>query len=78
MQGITKLFGLLALSLLVGGSACAQGAGGQGFGGRGPGFGMRGGGALLLMAPDVQADLKLTDAQKTQVRDAMRRPGAAR
>jgi len=73
MRGIRKLFGLLALSLVVSG-AYAQGAGaGQGFGGRGQGFGMRGGGAMLLLAPDVQADLKLTDAQKTQVRDAMQK-----
>jgi len=76
MRGITKLLGLLALSLVVGGSACAQGAGGgggQGFGGRGQGFGMRGGGAMLLMASDVQADLKLTDMQKTQLRDTMQK-----
>src|SRR5581483_10046749 len=81
MRRWMRLLPALALSVAVCGTACAQGAAGargQGFGGRGQGlrggFGPGGfGGGMMLMIPDVQTELKLTDAQKAQVRDAMQK-----
>src|SRR5438874_8537260 len=67
MRAITRLLPALALSALLAGAA-----GAQGFGRSGQGFRM-GGGAMLVMAPDVQKDLKLTDAQKAQVRGAIQK-----
>jgi Spy/CpxP family protein refolding chaperone len=61
MQQIWKNAALtLAATLVLAGGVLAQGFG----------FGPMGGGAMLLRAPEVQTELKLTDAQKTQV-DAM-------
>jgi Spy/CpxP family protein refolding chaperone len=53
---------VLALSLMLCGTALAQG--------RGFGRGM-GGGANLLRRPEVQAELKLTDDQKTKVTEML-------
>jgi Spy/CpxP family protein refolding chaperone len=52
---------VLALSVMLCGTALAQ---------RG-GFGRMGGGANLLRRPEVQAELKLTDDQKTKVNDML-------
>jgi Spy/CpxP family protein refolding chaperone len=60
-------FGKMVLTLgalaLMASPAWAQGRGG---------FGMGGGGAFILMAPNVQKDLKLTDQQVEKVRDVLR------
>jgi hypothetical protein len=69
MRAITRLFPALALSALLAGGAGARGFGRPG----GQGFRMGGGSAALLMAPDVQKELKLTDTQKTQVRGAIQK-----
>jgi Spy/CpxP family protein refolding chaperone len=63
MQRGLKSVGLaLAAAMMLAGSAMAQrGGGGFGFGGRG------GGGINMLRSPEVQAELKLTDDQKTKV-----------
>ena len=58
-----QLVVVLALSVMVGGTAMAQ---------RGFGRGM-GGGAQLLRRPEVQAELKLTDDQKTKVTDMLQK-----
>lgn len=52
---------VLALSVMLCGTALAQGRG----------FGRMGGGANLLRRPEVQAELKLTDDQKTKVTDML-------
>lgn len=63
MRGTWKSVGLALLaSVVIAGSASAQG---RGFGGRG-GFGAAGG-AMLLRMPEVQAELKLSDEQKTKL-----------
>jgi Spy/CpxP family protein refolding chaperone len=53
---------IVAMSLLAVGGAQAQRRGGFGMMGRGGGFG-------LLSRPEVQTELKLSDAQKTQISD---------
>jgi Spy/CpxP family protein refolding chaperone len=58
-----RLVVVLALSMMVGGTAMAQ---------RGFGRGM-GGGAQLLRRPEVQAELKLTDDQKTKVTEMLQK-----
>ena len=58
-----RVLATLGLSLIVSSAAFAQR---QGFGG---GFG-GGGGLFLLMRPEVQAELKMTDPQKSQVQEA--------
>ena len=74
---------IIAVAVLVAPMVVAQGAGvrqggqgAQGQGRQGAGFGggrigMRGGGAALLMRADVQTELKLTDQQKTALREKM-------
>jgi Spy/CpxP family protein refolding chaperone len=65
---IGRVLVTLGLSLVISSAAFAQRQGqGRGFGA----FGGGGGGIALLSRPEVQAELKLTDAQKTQVTDAM-------
>lgn len=58
-----RLVVVLALSMMVAGTAMAQ---------RGFGRGM-GGGAQLLRRPEVQAELKLTDDQKTKVTEMLQK-----
>lgn len=58
-----RLVVVLALSMMVAGTAMAQ---------RGFGRGM-GGGANLLRRPEVQAELKLTDDQKTKVTEMLQK-----
>jgi Spy/CpxP family protein refolding chaperone len=62
MQRGLKSAGLaLVAAMVLAGSASAQRGGGFG-------FGMRGGGSInMLRTPEVQAELKLTDEQKTKV-----------
>src|SRR5262245_60180268 len=71
---IVRLGMALAAGLLTVGGAGAQGPGGPPpgpFGGPPGPFGgppgMRGGGAMLVMIPEVQAELKLTDDQKSKL-----------
>src|SRR5688572_8143870 len=63
-------FGKMVLTLgalaLMASPAWAQGRGG---------FGGGGGGAFILMAPNVQKDLKLTEEQVGKVRDVLREIG---
>src|SRR5208282_4557386 len=62
-----RFFGKLALAIgglaLLASPALAQNRGGGGFGGGAAGF---------LMAPNVQKDLKLTDAQVRKVQETLR------
>src|SRR5271165_4769003 len=62
-----RFFGTLALAIgglvLLASPALAQNRGGGGFGGGAAGF---------LMAPNVQKDLKLTDAQVRKVQETLR------
>jgi Spy/CpxP family protein refolding chaperone len=51
----------LAATVLVAGGAFAQGFG----------FGPMGGGAMMLRTPEVQTELKLTEAQKTKVTEML-------
>lgn len=60
-RGRVRMLAVVALSLMVGGVAHAQRQRGAGFG-----FG-RGGGVQLLTRQEVQTELKLTDAQKSQI-----------
>lgn len=82
---VLKTIAAVALAGVLVGSALAQAAGPRGQGGAGaPGAGQRPGGGLLgqqrlgdgsalVMRPDVQRDLKLTDQQKGQVDGLMQR-----
>jgi hypothetical protein len=56
-----RVLATLGLSLIVSGVAFAQQPG--------RGFGGGGGGLFLLTRPEVQAELKMTDAQKSQVQE---------
>lgn len=67
-----KKFLLLLVSFCLVGSALAQGFGSQGGFGGGSAFGMGAGGpmTMLLMDPQVNEELKLTDEQKTKLAEA--------
>lgn len=65
---VSPLFCLLSAVLMMTGTALAQGPGRGGFGGGFPGQG--GGIAGLLLMEEVQTELKLTDEQKTKLRDS--------
>ena len=65
---VSPLFCLLSAVLVMTGTALAQGPGRGGFGGGFPGQG--GGIAGLLLMEEVQTELKLTDEQKTKLRDS--------
>ncbi|MER3412962.1 MAG: hypothetical protein C4341_01745 [Armatimonadota bacterium] len=67
------LFVMFVVSLLVVSAAAQRGGGGQGPGGR-QGFGMMAGPRLLLI-PQVQAELKMTEEQVAKVREALGGPG---
>jgi len=67
---VTPMVGAQGAGVRQGGQG-AQGQGRQGAGFGGGQFGMRGGGAALLMRADVQTELKLTDQQKTALREKM-------
>jgi Spy/CpxP family protein refolding chaperone len=69
-----RVLATLGLSLLLSGVGLAQQP-------RGFGFGGGGGGLFLLSRPEVQTELKMTDAQKSQVQETMakqRESGQAR
>jgi Spy/CpxP family protein refolding chaperone len=72
-RGWTGIGLALAATLALAGSASAQFGppGGGPPGGGPPGGGPPGGGAMILRMPEVQTELKLTDAQKTQVSEML-------
>jgi hypothetical protein len=81
MKRLVMLFAVMAL-LAVSAAAQRGGGGGQGGFGGGQGFGGRQGGMMgqmagpmILMNPQVQAELKLTEDQIAKLREALRPAG---
>src|SRR6516162_11067248 len=72
MRTLTSLMLVAALSAPVFAQQRQRGGGG-GFGG-----GMFGGGAMLLGNEDVQKDVKITDEQKTKIKEFNDKQAAAR